>query len=171
MRSKQTFWNPVDTYCFWLGRYPVGYIAYVWLLLSGHVNCGLFVFTDALTVAVQSLSCVRLFVTPWTAACQASLAFTVSWSLLKLTSIELVMPSNHLILSCPLLLPSIFPSIKVFSNESALRIRWPKYWSFCLKAVHPMNIQGWFPLGLTGLIFLQSKGLSRVFSSTTIWRH
>ena len=171
MRSKQTFWNPVDTYCFWLGRYPVGYIAYVWLLLSGHVNCGLFVFTDALTVAVQSLSCVRLFVTPWTAACQASLAFTVSWSLLKLTSIELVMPSNHLILSCPLLLPSIFPSIKVFSNESALRIRWPKYWSFSLKAVHPMNIQGWFPLGLTGLIFLQSKGLSRVFSSTTIWRH
>ena len=171
MRSKQTFWNPVDTYCFWLGRYPVGYIAYVWLLLSGHVNCGLFVFTDALTVAVQSLSCVRLFVTPWTAACQASLAFTVSWSLLKLTSIELVMPSNHLILSCPLLLPSIFPSIKVFSNESALRIRWPKYWSFSLKAVHPMNIQGWFLLGLTGLIFLQSKGLSRVFSSTTIWRH
>ena len=171
MRSKQTFWNPVDTYCFWLGRYPVGYIAYVWLLLSGHVNCGLFVFTDALTVAVQSLSCVRLFVTPWTAACQASLAFTVSWSLLKLTSIELVMPSNHLILSCPHLLPSIFPSIKVFSNESALRIRWPKYWSFSLKAVHPMNIQGWFPLGLTGLIFLQSKGLSRVFSSTTIWRH
>ena len=71
-------------------------------------------------------------VTPWTAACLASLYFTISWSFLKLMSIESVMPSNHLILCCPLLLlPSIFPSIKVFSNESALRIKWPKYWSFC----------------------------------------
>ena len=77
------------------------------------------------------LSCVRLFATPWTAAQQASLLFTRSWSLLKLMSIESVMPFNHLILCCPLLLlPSIFPSIRVFSNESVLRIRWPKYWSF-----------------------------------------
>ena len=69
--------------------------------------------------------------TPWTAAHQASLSFTISWSLLKLMSIELVMPSNHLVLCCPfLLLPSIFPSIRVFTNESALHIRWPKYWSF-----------------------------------------
>ena len=76
------------------------------------------------------LSCIWLFVTPWIVTCQASLSFTVSWSLLKLMSIELVMPSNHLILCCPLLLlPSIFPSIRVFSNESALCIRWPKYWS------------------------------------------
>ena len=82
-------------------------------------------------VAVQLLSCVWLFVTPWTAARQASLSFTISQSLLKLMSIELVMPSNHLILCCPrLLLPSIFPSIRVFSNEPALRVRWPKYWSF-----------------------------------------
>ena len=81
--------------------------------------------------SVQSLSCVRLFVTPWTAACQASLSITNSWSLLKLMFIESVMPSNHLILIRPLLLqPSIFPSIRVFSNESALPIRWPKYWSF-----------------------------------------
>ena len=68
------------------------------------------------------------FVTPWTAACQASLSITNFWSLLKLMSIESVMPSNHLILCCPLLLPSIFPSIRVFSNESVLHIRWPKYW-------------------------------------------
>ena len=80
---------------------------------------------------VQSLSRVRLFVIPWTTAHQASQSLTLSWSLLKLMSIELVMPSNHLILCCPLLLlPLIFPSIKVFSNESALHIRWPKYCSF-----------------------------------------
>ena len=79
----------------------------------------------------QSLSCVRLFVTPWTAACQASLSITNSWSLPKLMSIESVMPSNHLILCRPLLLPpSIFLSIRVFSNESALPIKWPKYWNF-----------------------------------------
>ena len=80
---------------------------------------------------VQSLSRVWLFATPWTAARQASLSFTISQSLLKLVSIELVMPSNHLVFSCPLLLLlSIFPRIRVFSNESALHIRWPKYWSF-----------------------------------------
>ena len=80
---------------------------------------------------VQSLSCIRLFVTPWRAARQASLSNTNSQSLLKLMSIESVMPSNHLILCYPLLLlPSIFSNIMVFSNESALRIRWPKYWSF-----------------------------------------
>ena len=82
-------------------------------------------------------------------------------------SIESVMPSNHLILCRPLfLLPSIFPSIRVISNESVLHIRWPKYWSSASASVLPMNIQDWFPLGLTGLIFLQSKGLSRVFNNT-----
>ena len=81
--------------------------------------------------SVQLLSHVQLLAASWTAACQASLSFTISWSLLKLMSIEPVMPSNHLILCHPLLLlPSIFPSIGVFSNESALHIRWPKYWSF-----------------------------------------
>ena len=79
--------------------------------------------------SVQSLSRVRLFATPWTAAFQASLSITNSQSLLKLMSMESVMPPNHLILCCPLLLPSIFHSIRVFSNESALRIRWPKYWT------------------------------------------
>ena len=79
--------------------------------------------------SVQSLSHVRLFATPWTTAHQSSLSITNSWSLLKLTSIKLVMPSNHLILCRPLLFPpSIFPSIRVFSNESVLHIRWPKYW-------------------------------------------
>ena len=80
--------------------------------------------------SVQSLSHVQLFATPWTAARQASLSINNSWSLLKLMSIMLVLPSNHLILCHPLLLPSVFPSIRVFSNESTLRIRWPKYWSF-----------------------------------------
>ena len=80
--------------------------------------------------SVQPLSHVRLFATPWTTACQASLSFTLSQSLLKLMSIELMMPSNHLILCCPLLLPSIFPSIRIFSNKPALCIWWPKYWSF-----------------------------------------
>ena len=89
--------------------------------------------------SIQSLSCVHLFVTPWTAARQASLSFTVSWSLLKLMSIESVMPSNHLILCCPLLLLLlIFPRIQVFSNESALRIMWPKYWSFTF-SISPSN--------------------------------
>ena len=89
--------------------------------------------------SVQSLSHVRLFATPWTAACQASLSFTNSRSLLKLNSIESVMPSTHLILCCPLLLPpSIFPSIRVLSNESVLLIRWPKDWSFSF-SISPSN--------------------------------
>ena len=87
-------------------------------------------------VFVQSLSCVQLFVTPWTAACQASLCHTISWHLLKFMSIELVMPSNHLILCHPLLLPSIFPSIMIFFNELAVGIKWPKYWGF---SISPSN--------------------------------
>ena len=98
-----------------------------------------------------------------------SLSFTISWNLLKLTSIDLVMPPNHLVLCPPLLFPpSIFPSIRVFSNEFSLPIRWPKYGASVSASVLPMNIQGWFPLGLTGLISLQSNGLSRVFSNTTV---
>ena len=90
-------------------------------------------------ISVQSLSCVQLFAIPWTAVHQASLSFTISWSLLKLTSIEWLMPSNHLILCCPLLLlPSIYPSIRVFSKESVLRIRWPKFRSFSF-SISPSN--------------------------------
>ena len=93
---------------------------------------------QSLFSSVQLLSCARLFATPRTAACQASLSFTC-WSLLKLMSIELLMPSNHLILSCPLLLlPSVFPSIRIFSNESVLPIRWPKHWNFSF-SISPSN--------------------------------
>ena len=110
--------------------------------------------------------------TPWTVAHQASLSITSSWSLLKLMSIDSVMPSNHLILYCPLLLPpSIFPSIRVFSNESVLRIRWPKYWSFSFNISPFKEHPGLISLGWTGWISLQSKGLSRVFSNTTVQKH
>ena len=88
--------------------------------------------------SVQSLSSLQLFETPWTEARQASLSITNSWTLLKLMSIESVIPSNHLILCRPLLLPSIFPSIRVFSNESVLHIRWPEYWSFSF-SISPSN--------------------------------
>ena len=92
-----------------------------------------------INVVVQLLTCVRLFVTRWVAASQATLSFAISQSLLKLMSIKSVMPSKHLILFCPLLLmPSISPSIRVFSNESALRITWPKYWNFSF-SVNPSN--------------------------------
>ena len=98
-----------------------------------------FIFSPGQFSSVQSLSHVRLFVTPWTAACQASISITNSWSLLKLMSIELVIQYNHIILCCPLhLLSSIFPSIRVFSKESVLHIRWPKYWSFSF-SISPSN--------------------------------
>ena len=109
---------------------------------------------------VQSLGCVQLFVIPWTTALKDSLSFTNSWSLLKVMCIESVVPSNHLILYCPfLLLPSIFPSIRVFSNESALCIRWSKYWSFSF-SVSPSNEYSglisfriyWFDLEVQGTL-------------------
>ena len=121
--------------------------------------------------SVQSLSWVPLFATPWTAARQASLSITISRRLLKLMSIESVMPSIHLVL-CRLLLlpPSVFPSIRVF-QESVLCIRWPEYGVSASASVLPMNFQDWFLLGWTGWISLQSKGLSRVFSNTTVQKH
>ena len=119
-----------------------------------------------------SHSHVRLFVTPWTAAHQVSLSITNFWSPPKPMFIESVMPSNHLILCCPLFfLPSIFPSIRVFSNELALHISWPKYWSFNFNISpsneHPRLIS----FRKDGWISLQSKGLSRVFSNTTVQKH
>ena len=169
-------------------------------------------FSLWIDTSVQLLSHFRLCATPWTAVYQSSLSITNSWRLLKLMSIESVMPSNHLILRHPLLLlPSIFPSIRVFSNESVLSHRVAKvlelqlqHQSFqrifridiCMKSfpasgsfptsyffasggqsigisvsVLPMNIQDRFPLGLSGWISLQSKGLSRVFSNTTVQKH
>ena len=122
--------------------------------------------------SVQSLSHVRLFATPWTAECQASLSITNSWSLPKLMSIELVMPSNHLILCRPfLLLPSIFPSIRVFSNESALHISWPKYWSFSFNIGPSNEHPGLISFRMDWVDLLESKGLSRVFSNTTVHKH
>ena len=122
--------------------------------------------------SVQSISCVWFFATPWIAVCQASLSITDSWSPPKPMSIESVMTSNHLILCRPfLLLRSIFPSIRVFSKESSLRIRWTKYWSFSFNIVLPKNTQDWSPLGWTGWNSLQSKGFSRVFSNTTVKKH
>ena len=118
---------------------------------------------------VQSLSPVQLFVTPRTAACQAVLSFTVSWTSLRLMSIELVMLSSHLVLCCPLLLSSIFPNIMIFSKEYALCIRCSKYQSF---SISPSNeYSGLISLRLTDLISLQSIGLSKVFSSATIHKH
>ena len=111
-------------------------------------------------------------VTPWAAACQASLSFTISWSLLRLMSNKPVMPSNNLILCHPLLLLlSIFSSIRVFSNELALHIRWPKYWSFSFNISPSSKYSGLISFRLNDLISLVSKGLSRVFSSTIVQKH
>ena len=111
------------------------------------------------------------FVTPWTATLQASLCITNSWSLLKLMSIESVMPSNHLILCRPLLPPSIFPRIRVFSSELALRISGQSTGASTSAWVLRMNTQDWFPLRWTGWKSLKSKGLSRVFSNTTVQKN
>ena len=122
--------------------------------------------------SVESLSRVQLFATPWTAACQASLSITNSRSLHKLIYIESVMPSNHLTLCHPLFhLPSIFPSIRVFSKESVLHIRWLSIGISASASVLPINIQNRFPLGWAGWVSLQSKGLSKVFSNTTVQKH
>ena len=109
---------------------------------------------------------------PWTVACQASLSIPNTQSLLRLMSIEWVMPSNHLIHCRPLLLlTSIFPSIRVFSNESALHIRWPKYWSFSFNISPSNEHPGLMSFRMDWLDLLQSKGLSRVFSNTTVQKH
>ena len=123
---------------------------------------------DLVPQSVQSLSLVRLFVTPWTAARQASLSITNSRSLLKLMSIESVMPSNHLILRRPLLLPpSIFPSIRVFSYESTLRIRWPKYWSFSFSISPSNEYSGLISFRMDWLALLAVQGTLNQESSPT----
>ena len=110
--------------------------------------------------------------TPWTATCQASMSITNSWSLLKLMSIELVMPSNHLILCRPLLLPpSIFPSIRDFSNESVLHIKWPKYWSFSFNISPSHEYSGLISFRMDWLDLLAVQGTLRVFSNTKVQKH
>ena len=124
------------------------------------------------------LSCVRLFLTPWTAACQASLSITISWSLLKLMSIESVMPSNHLVLCHPLLLlPSIFPRIRFFSDESALCIRWPKYWSYSISPSNEYSglisfrIDGFDLFAVQGILksFLQHDNVKVSSAQPSLW--
>ena len=134
---------------------------------SSQVGCLLFQIASSVQF---SHSVVSNSATPWTAVCQSSLSITNSRSWLKFMSIESVMPSNHLILCHPLLLPpSIFPSIRVFSNESVLPTRCPNYSASA--SVLPVNTQDQSPLGWTGWISLQSKGLLRVFSNTTVPKH
>ena len=127
---------------------------------------------DHLSFGVQLLSRAQFFTTPWTAACQASLSSIISQSLLKFMSIDLVMPLNHLIFCFPLLLlPSIFPSIRVFPLSQLFASGAQSTGASALASVLPMNIQVRFPLGLADLISMQSKGLSGVFFSTTVWKH
>ena len=122
--------------------------------------------------SVQLLSHIQHFATPWTAVRQASLSITNSRSSLRLTSIESVMPSSHLILGRPLLLlPPFPPSIRVFSNESTLCMRCPKYWSFSFSIIPSKKSQDWSHLEWIGRISLLSKGLSRIFSNTTVQKH
>ena len=122
--------------------------------------------------SVQSLSHVQLFAIPWTTACQAFLSITNSWSSLKLRSIELVMPSNHLILCCPLLLlPSIFPSIRGFSNESALCKMWPKYWSFSFNISPSNEHPGLISFRLDWLDLLAVQGTLNSLSNTAVQKH
>ena len=124
-------------------------------------------------VVVQSPSCVWLFATPWTTACQASLSLTISWSLLKFMSIESVMVSNHLILCHPLLLPSVFPSIRVFSNEFALCITWPEYWSFSFSPSNEYSEMISFKIDWFDLLAVQGilkSLLQHHISKTSVYR-
>ena len=141
--------------------------------ISTHLSFLLYMFALLRVSSVQSLSHVWLFATPWTAACQASLSFTSSRSLLKLLSIKSVMPSNRLILCCPLLLlPSIFPSIRGFSIESVLCIRWPKYWSFSFSISPSNEYSGLISFKMDWLDLLAVQGtLKRVFTNTTVQKH
>ena len=160
-------WGSLVGCCLW-GRNIIGHdwsdlaaAAAAWTLLS-------FLFF----VVVQSVSLVWLIVTPWTAACQASLSFTVSRSLLKLISIELMMPSNHLILCHPLiLLPSVFPSINVFFNELALCIRWPNYWSFSFNISPSSEYSGLISFRIDWFDLLAVQGILKNLSSTTVQKH
>ena len=145
---------------------------------TDHINLYmLIIFASVQFSSVQSLTCVRLFATPWIATRQASLSITISWSSLRLTSIYSVMPSSHLILSHPLLLlPSMSPSIRDFSNESTLLMRWPKYWSFSISIIPSKEIPGLisFRMDLLDLLAVQGtlKSLLKHHSSNAsiLWR-
>ena len=145
---------------------------YCWIILLSTWNYHNIVNWLSSVQSVQSLSHVRLFATPWIAARQASLSITNSWSSLKLTSSESVVPSSHLILCHPLfLLLPIPPSIRGFSNESTLRMRWTKYWSFSFSIIPSKEHPGLISFRMDWLELLESMGLSRVFSNTTVQKH
>ena len=148
-------------------RYDNKVYIHTYIYIYTHTHTHIYIY-----IVVQLLTHVQLFAIPWTAACQPSLSLTMFQGLLKLMSIESVMPSNHLILCHPvLLLPSIFTNIRSFPMSQLFASGGQSVGASVSASVFPMNIQGWFPLGLTGLISLLSKGFSRVFSSTTIWKH
>ena len=143
------------------------FLTIIWTTRKARVHMYVLMF-----VVLQSLSHVWLFVTPWTAVCQAFLFLTISQSLLKLLSIKLVMSSNHLILCYPLLLRfSIFPSIKVFFRDPAFPIRWPKYWSFSFSISPSSEYLELISFRMDWFDFAESKRLSRVLSSTTVQKH
>ena len=158
-------------------RKPLTFISVIWKNYTHHISIYNYLNDEQIHTlggfsSVQSLSHIQVCATPWIAARQAYLSITISRNSLKLTSIGLVMPSSHLIFCHPLLLLAlIFPSIRVFSNESTLHMRWPKYWSFSF-SISPFNKHtGLISFRMTGWISLQSKGLSRVFSNTTVQKH
>ena len=147
-------------------------VSSLWLLRILSPTWMLDTFQSIQFSSLQSLSHVRLFATPWTTACQGSLSITNFLSSPKLMFIESVMPSNHLILCCPLLLlPSIFPSIRVFSTSQLFKSGGQSIGVSASASVLPMNTQDWSPLGLTGWISLLSKGLSSILSNTTVQKH
>ena len=157
--GSQSIVSVFTKYCIlWIGL--IALEAFIWIFIISTNKWR--------SYSIQSLSHVWLIATTWTAACQASLSITNSQSLFKLMSIEYVMPSNHLILWHPLLLlPSVFPSIKDFVNELAVPIRWSKYWIISFSISPSSEYSGL----MSGLVSLQSKGLSGAFYSTTVWRH
>ena len=153
----------------WLGSNQEKYDKYFHKSCICLLHTWIMLFSFSCLHSVHLLSHVQFFATPWTAACQS---IVISQSLLKLMSIESVIPSNHLILCCPLLLlPQSFPASGSFPMSQFFTSGGQSIKASASASVLPMNIQDWFPLGLTGLISLQSKGLSRVFSSSTIQKH
>ena len=173
--SLNALWMLGSDFCAWVQTWLIGDMCWglkeLQVFLEKHAHYKYYLLCDMFS-SVQSLSHVRLFETPWTAARQGSLFFTNSWSLGKLMSIELVIPSNRLILCHPLfLLPSIFPSNRVFSNESVLHISWPKYWRFNFRIGPSNEYSGLISFRVIEWISLQSKGHLRVLCNTTVQNH
>ena len=167
--SFYLFMPPYQNLHLWILNIDFKYFLWVYLI----IGVGFLIYSSDSArgqfSSVQSLSHVQLFATPWITAHQASLSIINSWSSPKLMCIESVMPSSHLIICCPLfLLPPIPPSTRVFSYESAVHMRWPKYWSFSFNISPSNEYPGLISFRMDWLVSLQSKGLSKVFSNTTV---